>query len=70
VKVAIVLKEGETATEEEIIAFCRERLARFKVPKLVEFRERLPKTPIGKVLRRVLMEEEEAKRAGEKRGEK
>ena len=70
VKVAIVLKEGETVTEEEIIEFCRERLARFKVPKLVEFRESLPKTPIGKVLRRVLMEEEEAKRAGEKQGEK
>jgi long-chain acyl-CoA synthetase len=62
VKVAIVLKEGETATPEEIIEFCRERLARYKVPKLVEFRTELPKSLIGKVLRRVLSEEEEAKR--------
>ncbi len=62
VKVAIVLKEGESATPEEIIEFCRERLARYKVPKLVEFRTELPKSLIGKVLRRVLVEEEEAKR--------
>jgi long-chain acyl-CoA synthetase len=70
VKVAIVLKEGETATPEEIIEFCRERLARFKVPKIVEFRESLPKSLIGKVLRRVLVEEEKAKLAGkQKEGE-
>jgi len=62
VKVAIVLKEGETVTPEEITEFCRDRLARFKVPKLVEFRTELPKSLIGKVLRRVLVEEE-AKRA-------
>jgi long-chain acyl-CoA synthetase len=59
-----VLKEGETATAEEIIDFCRERLARFKVPKIVEFRDSLPKSLIGKVLRRVLVEEEKAKLAG------
>lgn len=64
-KVAIVLKEGVTATPEEIIEFCRERLARFKVPKIVEFRESLPKSLIGKVLRRVLVEEEKAKLAGQ-----
>jgi long-chain acyl-CoA synthetase len=62
VKVAIVLKGGEIATPEEIIEFCRERLARYKVPKLVEFRKELPKSLIGKALRRVLVEEEEAKR--------
>ena len=61
VKVAIVLKEGETATEDEIVEFCRERLARYKIPKLVEFRDSLPKTMIGKVLRRILVEEEEQK---------
>jgi long-chain acyl-CoA synthetase len=61
VKVAIVLKEGETATEEEIVEFCRERLARYKIPKLVEFRDQLPKSLIGKILRRVLVEEEMAK---------
>lgn len=58
VKVAIVLKEGETATPEEIIEFSRQYLARYKVPKLVEFRDNLPKSIIGKVLRRVLAEEE------------
>jgi long-chain acyl-CoA synthetase len=63
VKVALILKEGETATAEEIIEFCRERLARFKVPKIVEFRDSLPKSLIGKVLRRVLVEEEKAKQA-------
>ena len=61
VKVAIVLKEGESATEEEIIEFCRSRLARYKIPKLIEFRDSLPKSLIGKVLRRVLMEEDEKK---------
>jgi len=69
VKVAIVLKEGEAATAEEIIEFCRERLARFKVPKIVEFRESLPKSLIGKVLRRVLVEEEKAKLAGKQKEE-
>jgi long-chain acyl-CoA synthetase len=63
VKVAIVLKEGETTTADEIIEFCRERLARFKVPKIVEFRDSLPKSLIGKVLRRVLVEEEKVKLA-------
>jgi long-chain acyl-CoA synthetase len=58
VKAFVVLKEGETATEQEIIDFCVERLAKYKVPKLVEFRTELPKSMIGKVLRRVLLEEE------------
>jgi len=58
VKVYVVLKPGETATEEEIIAFCRENLAPYKVPKSVEFRDALPKTLVGKVLRRALIEEE------------
>jgi long-chain acyl-CoA synthetase len=62
VKCAIVLKEGESATADEIIDFCRPSLAKFKVPKIIEFRSELPKSLIGKVLRRVLVEEEEAKR--------
>ncbi|MDY6796718.1 MAG: long-chain fatty acid--CoA ligase [Actinomycetota bacterium] len=61
VKAYIVLKEGETVTEEDIIAFCVERMSKYKVPKLVEFREELPKTMVGKVLRRVLIEEEQKK---------
>jgi len=58
VKAFIVLKEGETVTEEEIIGFCRERMAAYRVPRLVEFRTDLPKSIIGKVLRRTLREEE------------
>ena len=61
VKVYVVLKEGETATEDEIIAFCRENLAPYKVPKFVEFRDGLPKTMVGKILRRVLVEEDKQK---------
>jgi long-chain acyl-CoA synthetase len=64
VKAYVVLKEGEEATEEEIITFCRDRLAAYKVPRMVEFRDSLPKTMIGKVLRRALLEEEMAKREG------
>jgi long-chain acyl-CoA synthetase len=63
VKAFIVLKEGETATEEEIIEFCRQNMARYKVPRFVEFRGELPKTTVGKVLRRVLVEEEKKKAA-------
>ena len=59
----MVLKAGETATEEEIIQFCRENLAPYKVPKFVEFRDELPKSQVGKVLRRVLLEEEKKKLA-------
>ncbi len=58
IKAYIVLKEGVTATAEEIIEFCREQLSKFKVPKEVEFRKELPKTLVGKVLRRVLRDEE------------
>ena len=61
VKAFVVLKEGQSATVEEIRDFCKERLAPYKVPSLVEFRSELPKTQIGKVLRRVLMEEEKRK---------
>jgi long-chain acyl-CoA synthetase len=65
VKVYIVLKEGETATEEEFISYCKENLAPYKVPKFVEFRDELPKTMVGKILRRVLIEEEKKKLAEE-----
>jgi long-chain acyl-CoA synthetase len=59
VKAFIVLQEGETATEEEIISFCREKLAAYKAPKMVEFRDSLPQSAVGKVLRRMLRDEEE-----------
>jgi long-chain acyl-CoA synthetase len=58
VKAYIVLKPGQTATEEEMIEYCRDNLAYYKVPKFVEFRDELPKTMVGKILRRVLVEEE------------
>jgi long-chain acyl-CoA synthetase len=60
-KAFIVLKEGESVTEEEIIAYCKEHLADFKVPKYVEFRDNLPVTPTGKIMKQPLREEEEAK---------
>ena len=63
VKAYIVLKPGATATAEEITSFCRERLAPFKVPKQIEFATELPKTLVGKVLRRALREKERAKPA-------
>lgn len=62
VKAFVVLKEGEQATAEEIIAFCRQNMAAYKAPRLVEFRQDLPKTIVGKVLRRLLAEEEKQKR--------
>ena len=58
IKAYVVLKPGETATEEEILDYCRQNLAPYKVPKFVEFRTELPKTMVGKILRRVLVEEE------------
>lgn len=63
VKAYVVLKEGETATEEEIIEFCKGKMAKYKVPRMVEFRAELPKTMVGKVLRRILVEEEKKKMA-------
>ncbi|MBP7766292.1 MAG: long-chain fatty acid--CoA ligase [Deltaproteobacteria bacterium] len=61
VKAFIVLKPGVEATDKEIIAFCKEKLAPYKVPKLVEFRKELPKSAVGKILRKILRDEEIAK---------
>jgi long-chain acyl-CoA synthetase len=55
VKAWVVLKPGETATEEEIKEWCKDKLAKFKVPTHVEFRDELPKTTVGKILRRELV---------------
>jgi long-chain acyl-CoA synthetase len=60
VKIFVVKKDAKLA-EEEIIAHCRKHLTAYKVPKLVEFRDELPKTNVGKILRRVLRDEEIAK---------
>jgi len=64
IKAYIVLKPGETATEDEIMDFCKQKLAAYKTPKSVEFRDSLPKSIIGKVLRKILREEEERKQKG------
>jgi long-chain acyl-CoA synthetase len=54
VKAFIVLKDGESATDEEIISFCRENMAPYKAPRVIEFRDDLPKSVVGKILRREL----------------
>ncbi|NCD24282.1 MAG: long-chain fatty acid--CoA ligase [Deltaproteobacteria bacterium] len=61
IKAYIVVREGHNLTKTEILSFCREKLANYKVPKQVEFRDDLPKSIVGKVLRRVIREEEERK---------
>ncbi|NJP36701.1 AMP-binding protein [Alkalicoccus luteus] len=62
VKAFIVLKEGAQVSEEDLDEHCRQELASFKLPKYYEFRDELPKTMVGKILRRVLVEEEKEKR--------
>lgn len=63
VKAYIVLKEGWKVTEQELDKHCRTHLAAYKVPRIYEFRAELPKTAVGKILRRVLAEEEKKKRS-------
>lgn len=65
VKAYIVLKEGCLTTEAELKTWCKERLAVYKVPKVYEFRKALPKTLVGKVLRRKLIDEENERQAAE-----
>lgn len=65
-KIFVVAKEGETVTEDELIEWCRQGLATYKVPKYIEFRDELPKSMVGKILRRQLMEEEEEQVEAEK----
>lgn len=65
VKAWVVLKNGETATVDEIRAWCKERIAPFKVPTQVEFRDELPKTTIGKILRRELQRQEKERQEQE-----
>lgn len=56
IKAVVVLKRGEKATPDELLALCRERLDAYKVPRQIEFRSELPKNFVGKVLRRLLVE--------------
>ena len=54
VKLMLVLKEGKSATEEEMIKYCSDKLAKYKWPTMVEFRSELPKSAVGKILKHVL----------------
>jgi len=58
IKAFVVLKEGQSSSEEELNTFCREQVAAYKVPRVIEFRRELPKSMVGKVLRRELRTEE------------
>ncbi|MCA0982540.1 long-chain-fatty-acid--CoA ligase [Halobacillus yeomjeoni] len=64
VKAFVVKKAGSDITEDELDAFCRKHLASYKVPRIYEFRDELPKTAVGKILRRTLVEEEKRKLEG------
>ncbi|MGG2064147.1 long-chain-fatty-acid--CoA ligase [Bacillus sp. S14(2024)] len=68
VKAFVVIKDGLTCSEEELNEFARKYLAAYKVPKIYEFRKELPKTTVGKILRRVLVEEELRKQEDEQTG--
>ena len=61
VKAWVVKKEGDTTTAEEIITWSKSQLAKYKYPRMIEFRDELPKTSVGKVLKRELIKEEEEK---------
>ncbi len=61
VKVFVSLKEGATATQEELIEYCKDKMAKFKLPTEIEFRKELPKTNVGKILKKDLKAEEKAK---------
>jgi long-chain acyl-CoA synthetase len=63
-KVFVVLKEGESLTADELLDYCKEKLAKYKWPAEIEFRKELPKTNVGKVLKKELRKEEIDKRAG------
>ena len=58
IKASIVKKKGAKVTEREIIEWCTGQLAKYKIPRAVEFKEQLPKSTVGKILKRVLVEEE------------
>ncbi|WP_279390770.1 long-chain-fatty-acid--CoA ligase [Alkalihalobacillus sp. LMS39] len=67
VKAFVVKKEGASLTEKDLNEYCRKNLAAYKVPRLYEFRDELPKTMVGKILKRVLIEEEEKKQQENKK---
>ncbi|MAG35920.1 MAG: ATP-dependent acyl-CoA ligase [Dehalococcoidia bacterium] len=62
IKACVILKEGGLATGDEIIAYCAERLSKFRVPEFVEFRSEFPRTSVGKIQKHLLRREEGAER--------
>jgi long-chain acyl-CoA synthetase len=58
-----VVKKDPALTEQQVLEHCRKNLTAYKVPRYVEFRSELPKTPVGKILRRALRDEPAAKKA-------
>ena len=70
IKAYIVLKPNTTLSRADVTAWCNSKLASYKVPRAVEFRDSLPKTIVGKVLRRVLLDEEIAKKEQKKKEQK
>jgi len=63
VKAWVVKVEGDPTTEQEMIDWSKTQLAKYKYPRMIEFREELPKTTVGKVLKRELVKEEEEKQS-------
>ncbi len=68
VKAYLVVKEGEELTRAEVMQYCRKELAKYKMPKQIEFCEELPKSSIGKILKRVLLDQERRKSQKRDRG--
>ena len=62
IKAFVILKDGNTVGEEQIIEFCQERLSKFRVPEFVEFRSDFPRTSVGKIQKHLLRREEAARR--------
>ena len=65
IKAYVVLKPGETATPIELIDYCKENLVKYKVPKFIEFVNELPKSAVGKILRKELRKMDQEKTAKE-----
>ena len=57
IKAVVVLKPNERLTEEELIGWCQDKIGRFKIPKKVVFTDQIPRTPTGKILKRVLRDQ-------------
>ena len=68
VKAFIVLHPGRSLTAEEVTAYCRENLASYKIPRLIEFRDELPRSSVLKLLRRALRDEEIGKQDADREG--